>query len=129
MAAAVLALAITTSITTMQRAYASLDTARNLSLAGQIMQNELEQMRMCDWSTVNAYPAGPTTLTIDSSFTTGTNVASRFTLVRETSLVHAGMKQVKLTVSWRSYDGRTLSRSYTTRYGQNGLYDFFYNSS
>ena len=38
------------------------------------------------------------------------------------------MKKVTLTVTWRSYDGRNITRSYSSYYGQNGLYDYFYNS-
>jgi Tfp pilus assembly protein PilV len=128
MAAAVMALAITTSITTMQRAFLALDGARNVTLGGQIMQSEFEKMRLKDWTTISGYDAGPTTLTIDPAFTTGSTIASRFTLTRTVADAHADMKQVTLTITWRGYDGRTLSRYYTTYYGKNGLYDYFYNS-
>ena len=37
-AAVVMALAITTSITTLQRGFLALDSARNLTMAGQILQ-------------------------------------------------------------------------------------------
>src|SRR5262245_29320892 len=68
-AAAIMVLAIGSSLVTLQQAFLSLDTARNLTLAGQIMVTEMEKSRMNDWATVSAYPAGPTTLTIDPSFT------------------------------------------------------------
>ena len=130
LAAFVMAFAIMTAITTMQRAFLSLDTARNITIAGQIMQSEFEKMRMRDWSTVNAYTSG--TLTIDSSFTSNSFIGNRFTLVRDVTAIatgtSAGMKQITLTVSWKSYDERSLSRSYMSYYGQNGLYDYFYNS-
>ena len=45
MAAIVMAFAITTSITTMQRAFLAIDAARGVTYAGQIMQSELEKMR------------------------------------------------------------------------------------
>ena len=35
--------------------------------------------------------------------------------------------QVTFTVSWKSYDGRTQARNYTTYYGEHGLYDYYYN--
>lgn len=37
-ASTVMALAITTAITTMQQAFLALDSARNITLAGQILQ-------------------------------------------------------------------------------------------
>lgn len=128
MAAAIMALAISTSITTMQRAFLSLDAARNVTLASHIMQSEMERMRLRDWSIIDAYPSTETTLTIDPSFTGNAGIANRFTLSRSVSTIRPGMKQITLRVSWRGYDGRQQSRFYTTYYGQNGLYDYFYNS-
>lgn len=128
MAAIVMAFALTTAITTLQRGFLALDTARNTTLAGQIMQSELERMRLKDWTTVNGYAPGPTTLTLDSVYTSNTAIRDRFTLTRATSDVHADMKQIVFAISWRSTDGRTLTRSYSAYYGKNGLYDFFYNT-
>jgi len=128
MAAMVMALAITTSITTMQRGFLSLDTARNITIAGQIMQSEFEKMRLVPWTTVDAYPASTDPLAVDSSFTSNSYIGTRFTMARTVRLVRTGMKEITLTVTWRSYDGRSISRSYSSYYGQNGLYDYFYNS-
>lgn len=129
-AAGVMALAITTCITTMQRAFLALDSARNITLAGQIMQSEFEKMRLKDWSVIDAYPLSPTTTTlaIDSAFTANPAIGNRFTLRRSVSVVHTDMKEITLSIAWRGYDGREASRSYKTYYGRNGLYDFFYNS-
>src|SRR3954470_18211405 len=57
MAAFVLALGITTSITTMQYGMRMVDTARNMTLAGQIMQSEMEILRLQNWSQIAALPA------------------------------------------------------------------------
>jgi Tfp pilus assembly protein PilV len=132
-AAMVMAFAITTAITTMQRGFLSLDTARNITIAGQIMQSEFEKMRLRDWTVIGAYDtSAPTTLTIDSSFTSNAFIGNRFALTRDVDVIATttgiGLRQITLTVSWNSYDGRPLSRSYTSYYGQNGLYDYYYNS-
>jgi hypothetical protein len=128
MAAIIMAFAITTSITTMQRGFLSLDTARNITIAGQIMQSEFEKMRLLPWTTVDAFAASTPNLAVDTSFTSNAYIGNRFTMDRTVSLVRTGMKQITLTVRWTSYDGRTISRSYSSYYGQNGLYDYFYNS-
>lgn len=127
-AASVMALAITTAITTMQSAFLALDSARNITLAGQMMQGEFEKMRLKDWATISTYAAGPTTLTIDPTFTSNAAIGNRFTLQRTVADVNADMKQITLTITWNGYDARPHSRFYTTYYGRNGLYDFFYNS-
>lgn len=131
MAAIVMAFAISTSITTLQRGYRALDTARNITIAGQIMQSEFEKMRLRDWSVIDAYTgttASPAAVTVDSSFTSNAFIGNRFTMTRSNTLVRTGMRQITLTVTWTNYDGRSISRSYTSYYGQNGLYDYFYNS-
>ena len=127
-AASVMALAITTAITTMQSAFLALDSARNITLAGQMMQGEFEKMRLKDWATISTYAAGPTTLTIDPTFTSNAAIGDRFTLQRTVADVNADIKQITLTITWNGYDARPHSRFYTTYYGRNGLYDFFYNS-
>ena len=128
-AAGVMALVLASAVTTMQSAFMALDAARNITSAGQIMQSELEKMRLKDWSVVNAWAAGPTTVTIDSSFTSNPAIGTRFALTRTVAEVHTDMKSITLTIAWKSYDGRPYSRSYQTYYGRNGLYDYFYNSN
>jgi Tfp pilus assembly protein PilV len=135
-AACVMALAITTSITTMQRAFLAIDTSRNLTVAGQIMVNEMEKIRMQSWSQVSDVTLMPrdtdTALTLDSIFSSNPQIGTRFTLSRRISQpdsANATILEIKCTVTWRGYDGRELSRSYTTHYAQYGIHDFLYNSS
>jgi Tfp pilus assembly protein PilV len=124
-AAVVLGFALTTAIAVMQRAFLALDTARGLTYAAQIMQNEVEKMRATPWADVSAYSTTPDDpVTIDNSFSSVPYIGSRFTLTRTVSPVHSGMIKVVVKISWRSYDRRLLTRSFVTYYGQNGLYDF-----
>ena len=135
MAAAVMALAISTSIVVMSRGFNNLDSARCFSYASQIMQSELEKMRLTKWGNgtaagngsdgVTAYSTSLTNLPIDASFTSAGDVGSRMTMTRIAENVHTGMIKVTLRISWKTIDGRRLSRSYVTYYGQNGLYDYF----
>jgi Tfp pilus assembly protein PilV len=134
MAVMVLALAIATSITTMQRSFQSIDTARNMTLAGQIMQSEIERVRLRDWSTVTGYSTAETPMTIDASFSGNSYVsnliASRgLRLTMTASDPETDLREIKLKVYWTNVDGRTMSRTYTTYYGRYGMYDYFYNTS
>lgn len=126
MAVAVLALALTTAITALQRSFLQLDTARNLEIASAIMQCEMEKERLLSWTQLNNVAYAPA---IDAAFARNPAIGSRFTLSRQLTTVasHSGqVMQIKLTVQWRGYDGRNLSRSYFTYYTQNGLYAYFY---
>jgi prepilin-type N-terminal cleavage/methylation domain-containing protein len=125
MAVGVLALAITTSITALQRALLNLDSARNIETACRIMQCEFEQERLLTWSAVSAAGYQPS---IDSEISGNPAVAGRFTLTRSTSTVTGRggkLLQITLTVTWRNYDGRSQQRSQTTYYGNGGLQTFF----
>lgn len=128
MSVIVLALAMTTALTAMQRTFLQFDTARNLEVAANILQCEMEKQRLMSWTAVNNASYVPV---IDSSFARNPAIGGRFTLSRSIATVanHAGqMVQVTLTVQWRGYDGRRLNRSYTTYYTQGGLYAYLYRS-
>jgi len=143
MAAAVLALAITTSLIAMGRAFAPLDSARCISYGSQIMQSEMERIRLMSWgpssatagtgplvggavTTVTAIPTTETELTFASlGFATTGDLGSRMHLYWKASDEHTGMLRITLRIQWTTADRRTLSRSYVTFYGQNVLYDFF----
>ena len=127
-------MAITSSITAMQRAFNALDYARKVTLAGQVMQSELEGMRLVNWSELTdatKYPSSEDITTkAKGTFGGSTALISTFTVTRQITDVasRVDMKEITLTTTWKTYDGRTHSRSYTTYYGRNGLYDYFYNS-
>ncbi len=139
MAAAVMALSISTSILVMSRGFSSLDSSRCISYASQIMQSELEKMRLTRWGDgltgagsgttgVSAYSTTATVIPIDATFANAGDVGSRMTLTRIAANAPGhttGMIQVTLTITWTTSDSHTLSRSYVTYYGQSGLYDFF----
>ena len=127
-AATVMAFAITTSITTMQRAFLAIDSSRNLTLAGQIMVSEMERTRMLGWTDIAAFEAS-STLTIDSTFTSNTQIGNRFSLTRTVTDPATNMRQITLTITWRGYDGHQLSRSYTTCYARYGIHDYLYNTT
>ena len=128
MAAAMLALVLTTSITVTQRVFAELDTARNLEAAGNILQCEIEKERLLPWVSASDAAYQPV---IDASFTRDPAIAGRFTLSRALTVLaqrSGQMVQITLTVRWRSYDAHTVTRSATTYYTQGGLYEYFYHN-
>lgn len=121
----VLALVVTTAITTLQAAFMNLDSARNIETASRIMQCELEKERLLDWAQVSSAAYQPA---IDASFLRNPEVAGRFSLARAVAVVpnRAGkIVQVTLTTTWRTFDGRSQQRSTTTYFGENGLHDYF----
>ena len=129
MAVFVLAVALTTSLAAMQRAFLQLDTARNLEIAANMLQCEMEKERLLAWDVVRNATTTYVPV-IDPSFARNPAISGRFTLSRTVAVLaaHSGqVLQITLTVTWRGYDGRSLSRSYTSYYTQGGLYAYLYN--
>lgn len=123
-AAIVLALGITTAITTLQSGLQAMDTARNCTTAAQLMQNEMERLRLKSWSQLQDLVAsGDTTVAVPGNLVSG---GVPFTCTRDIRDLKAEMKQITLVSTWRGYDGRTHTARLVTRYGKTGLYDYFY---
>ena len=121
-ASIVLVFGIVTAVTTSQRGLQALDTARNLTTASQIMQSEMERIRLLSWTQLQALQqSGNTAVTLVAGADTG-----RFTCTREITDSKTDMKQITLTANWRGYDGREHTARLITRYGKSGLNDYFY---
>ncbi len=131
LAATVMVFAISTSILTLRSAFLAIDTARNVTLAGQIMMTEMEKMRLADWSMVSSYPATSTTLLVDPNFTGNPRIGQRFTLTRTAAVVggNANLLELSYTATWTGQDRRTHQRTYTTYYARHGIRDYLYNTS
>jgi Tfp pilus assembly protein PilV len=118
-ASTVLIFGIVSAITVSQRGLQALDTARNLTAASSLMQNEMERVRLLNWAQLEALQSsGDTTVAHADS--------ARFACTREIADVKTGMKEIRLVTTWRGYDGRPHTARLITRYGKNGLNDYFY---
>ena len=139
MASFVMAFGIATSIITMQSGFKQIDLARGSTLASQIIQSEMERLRMMNWTGISALstaagsPSGqPTgTAVFDGSiyFSGAADVVGKYSVTRTVTADSTRPTEVmNLTVSvrWQTYDGRWHRRSFTALYAKNGLYDYFY---
>lgn len=132
MASFVMILGIASAIIVLQSGLRALDTARNTTLASQLIQSEMERIRLLSWSAVNSLPASAT-IEIGEILPTDlpsiSELRSRFTIVREVTDVTGkvgDMKEIDITVSWRGVDGQTHVRSSSTHYSREGLYAYYY---
>ena len=126
MATFVMIFGISTSLITMQRGFESIDTARNITLAAQIMQSEMERIRLLNWASL---PTDDNDVDLAGFFTSNPSLAAKFSLARTVADV-AGkvgeMKSVTLTVTWNGVTGSPHQRRFVTRYTKDGLYDYYY---
>jgi Tfp pilus assembly protein PilV len=128
-AALIMGLVLATAVTTMQRAFISLQNARDLNIASQMLQSEMEKMRLADWTTVNGFTNSAAPVTLDSAFTSNPFVGTRFALSRTVADPKTDTRIITLQVVWTGADKRQLSRRLAMRYSRNGLYDYFYSQT
>jgi Tfp pilus assembly protein PilV len=131
----VMAFGIATSILAMQMGFRALDVARDSTLAAQIMQSEIERLRLLPWNKPSTTAVdsirelvAEEAVTLTSMFTTNTRLAGKFTVIRKVDddTTRADVRYITLIVSWNSYDGRAHTRQFRTMYAKNGLYDYYY---
>lgn len=121
-ASTVLVLGISGALVTLQRSLSSIAQARQLDAASQIMQTELERLRLLNWNQLqNLQESGR----IEVPAPGGTDYA-RFTCEREIRDIRDGMKEITLTAFWGGIDGRAHKARLVTRYSRSGLNDYFY---
>lgn len=128
MATFVMAMGISTSIVGMTAGFKQLDVARSITLSSQVLQSEMERLRLMNWTDIVAL-SGTSTVDLTSVFTDDTDLATRFTLYRTVADVSGKvgeMKEITLQCNWNAIDGRPLSRQFSTYYTKNGLYDYYY---
>lgn len=111
-----------------------LDTARKQTIAAQIMQAEIEYLRLQSWATIQGLTSrSPDFLSNYPDFqqTSPSGLASfagtsfKFSRQMANPDPHANTRQVTMTVSWTSITGKPHSRSsnvYIGRYGLNVSY-------
>ncbi|MDP1581084.1 MAG: hypothetical protein Q8M02_12450 [Candidatus Didemnitutus sp.] len=131
MATAVMSMGIATTIIAMQQGFKYLDVARGTTLASQILQSEIERIRMMSWPAVTdpSTMLGTRPVNLSAMFTSDTAITSQFTATRVVALDASrpsDVAHISIQVSWKNYDGRTQVRSFQTKYIKNGLYDFYY---
>jgi hypothetical protein len=136
LASVVMLFGIATSLTTLQFGLRAVDTARNMTLASQIMQSEMEVLRLQNWNQIIALdgratidPTTTITVADGSALDTMLNgIANRFRCVRVVEAIsgRANIRLITLYVSWTGVDGRSHTLTFQTRYAKNGLSDYFY---
>ena len=147
MASFVLVTVLLSTLTALMQGFALLDTARNTTLAAQIIESQIEDLRLQPWTTINGYSVD-TNQAIDLAAAIGSNpslstaernsLAQRFSITRRftnisgrTGLASDGttviptFKRVSFSIAWHDYNNRSHTRSYETLLGYNGLSDYF----
>jgi type II secretory pathway component PulJ len=147
MATFVMLFAIATSITVLQSGFRVLDTTRKTTLSSQIMQSEMERIRMLSWGNMVAMEADtayretnnlpPPEVDLDEIFPGNTTTETQlrtyinntFNTARRVTYVSGKgttMANIAVTISWIGLDNVPHTRTSSTRYTKDGLYAYYY---
>lgn len=121
----VLILVFVSSVSAITIGFRVMEDARMNTIASQILQSEMENVRLKNWTQISALPASEP-FTVQSSINSSS--FSQFTCTRTIADVNSDLKQVVVALTWKSMDGRVHDRRYMTMVGKNGLNDYFYRS-
>lgn len=127
LAATVLALTLTGMIQVIESGSQMLDLSRKQTIASQILDDELNQLRLQSWTTITGYASlpQPTTASISSTFTSA--AGNNFTCTQSSTVVktdangNAAVVFVQFTITWTGISGRSYSRTASTYITENGL--------
>ena len=146
----VMILAISSSIVVIQSSLRSIDTARDTTIAAQILQTLTEDLRTRTWAQVTNTTITPVltnqalaafdrdqinhyqSLSFTSAGSRAASVLNRFKFSRTIEDVAGNivagvttMKKITLIATWTGIDGRKHSVSTTSYYAQYGLYAYY----
>ncbi len=125
MAVFVLGTVVAATIMAMRLGFNSIQLARDNSMAAQILQSEMENLRMMSWAELEALEA-------EEEFQIGTQfdtaIANRYRAVRRVAadIDRPGMKAVALEIEWTTIGGAEHRRVYRTLFSREGLNDYYY---
>jgi type II secretory pathway pseudopilin PulG len=125
----VMALAIGSCVIAMQAGMKTIDYARHLTLASQVLQSEAERVRLLSWSQVQELPSVTTPRDIQSIFVADSTHAGSYALTLVSTPVagrETTMREITLEVTWTGTFGTSHARTYRTRYCKDGLYAYYY---
>jgi len=122
-AATVLIFGVVSVLMVSQRGLQTLDSARHLARASQLLQSEMERLRLMSWAQLQALQdAGGPATTADA-------LPAGYSFSRDIRDIKANMKEIRLSASWQGYEGSPHSVRLITRYGKLGLNDYFYTTN
>lgn len=111
-------------VMTVKNSLTTIAHARHLGAASQIMQSELERLRLYNWSQLESVQSSAD----HSVAVTDTPASARFSCTRSIHDVRDGLKEITVETRWGGNDGRAYSARMVTRYARNGINDYFYTS-
>lgn len=122
-ACTVLFLALAGTLVAVKTSLERLKQSRHTDAASQLMQSELERLRLRSWDQLQALQAsGDTTVKSDVPSAFAVRCTRRIVDLRD------GLKEITVEATWEGPRGRAQTARLVTRYARSGLNDYVYTS-
>jgi prepilin-type N-terminal cleavage/methylation domain-containing protein len=132
-AVAIMAVGFAAIASCLQMSLKKLDTSRKTSLISQVLQDEVERLRLENWTALDELPASANINDSLPAQFANTELADMIadgnlfiTRTVQDLAGHDGIKHITVTASWTGADGVSRSRLYQFRYARGGISDYFY---
>ncbi len=123
-ASCVLMVGLGGTVITVKSSLTAISHARHLDAASQIMQSELERLRLRNWEQLQALQDATDTAVAIDHIPPGSNL----TCTRHIRDLRDGLKEITVEARWGGSGGRAHTARLVTRYARSGLNDYFYTS-
>lgn len=123
-ASCVLMVGLGGTVLTVKNSLTSISHSRHLGVASQIMQSELERLRLRNWAQLQALQDANDRDVPTPDLPVGANL----TCTRDIRDIRDGLKEITVEAAWGGANGRAHTARLVTRYARNGLNDYFYTS-
>lgn len=133
-AAVLLGFVVMTSLTALSQAYGFTHHARMITLASQVTQSVMEDLRLRNFSVLQNYATQSQPVNFNSmlsserfssSFTSSFALSGTFSTLTASAAGTLGKIRVTLTVSWTE-NRVPFTRTVTTYFSEKGLSDYYY---
>lgn len=125
----ILIVGLCAGLSSLQSGFKSVDSARCSTLSAQIMQSQIERLRLLNWTDLTASIGTEVAIPVaDLVPASAADIASRFTLTQtiQPDSSRSGIVDIRLNVAWTGIGTPRQTRSFVTRYSKNGLYDYYF---
>lgn len=116
-ATAILTFVLGSTIAVTGRGFRYIADMRLAAKSSQILQQEMENLRLMSWSQLQSLPSTFTDPSDTNSTFSGTIAKQTYTSYNSAPTI----EEVTLTVTWQNLTGGTVSNSLTSLFSQNGL--------
>lgn len=123
-ASCVLMLGLGGTVLTVKTSLATISHSRHLGVASQVMQSEIERLRLRSWAQLQAIQDSGNHTVSSESLPAGSNL----TCTRRITDVRDGLKEITIETTWGGGTSRIHTARLVTRYSRSGLNDYFYTS-